>query len=298
MYSLEDYLEVQNYFIDFIRAGDFSDVAIYRFGNIGEPGISDLDLLIVGDQDALVKVKNFYDQLVETSDKVKFIMFHPPVLCPLSLVSDLNKFHTLYNLVPLNGASLIKIKEENIENLEYEWATSLLVLAVEILNADWSVRNKLLLQKNLSVSLKKLCNIDVSDEVRKARSLYLKNELTEDHINDSIHSFTLSLAENLTPPLIYSFMSILMYRFRVNSSVVICKNNSKKQTFISAQKIFVPERLFHFLCHHAFGDFSRRRKYISFNEKLKQEGLPKFTPTPFGLRFYKNRIMMFLYSFL
>ena len=74
--SREVYTEVTNKLIDKLRPNK-SIVSVYTIGHVGNPGISDIDMLIIAKDNCLLS-ENYR---AEMSLQEKYLFLHQPIAC-------------------------------------------------------------------------------------------------------------------------------------------------------------------------------------------------------------------------
>ena len=133
-------------------------VSLYQFGEVSDPTISDLDLLIVVKEsyEGIKILQEKVAHFLKSSPKLEYIFFHMPIIINVEMASNLHLFHTVTNLIYISGKkiefkeNLYKYEESliwnyyfypffwNIKNLE---RTSLRLLCLLSKNMLYSIRN-------------------------------------------------------------------------------------------------------------------------------------------------------------
>ena len=158
--SYEDYEETIERFIDRLRRQVRGELAIYRFGEIRTPGISDIDLLVIVEDQEWKAAIQFVDEIVRSSELSAYLFVHPPLVIGSSLSPLIPYFHTIQNC---------KLVWENYQSRrlsnEYKdqqsrgicllrhalWSSYIRVAALEINDSDVGLRRILLLLNNLQM---------------------------------------------------------------------------------------------------------------------------------------------------
>jgi len=105
--NLEDYIKVLE---EFIGEFKYFEVSLYSFGNIKHPSISDLDLVIVYDdnldKETIAKIVKKAKDFTISSKKKKYIFTHDILIYPKSLFNKIKFLHTFQNMKLLYGNSI------------------------------------------------------------------------------------------------------------------------------------------------------------------------------------------------
>ncbi len=80
--------------------------AVFRFGGLSHPGVSDLDVLVVVSDDADAWTLGGIPAAAQGGALARYLFVHPPVVVPEAEVSRVRWVHTLYGLEQLWGESL------------------------------------------------------------------------------------------------------------------------------------------------------------------------------------------------
>lgn len=97
-----DYERTLARFVDYVA--DLPGVrAVYRFGSLSHPGISDLDVLVVVADDVSPWTLQGILAATRTDPVTRFLFAHPPVVVPEAEVSGVRWVHTLSGLEPVWG---------------------------------------------------------------------------------------------------------------------------------------------------------------------------------------------------
>lgn len=80
--------------------------AVLQFGQISAPGISDLDLLVVVDDDVPTSTLRQIVKATRVDATAAYLFAHPPMVVPRSCVGGVAYIHTLYHLRPLWGQAI------------------------------------------------------------------------------------------------------------------------------------------------------------------------------------------------
>jgi hypothetical protein len=100
----EAYSFAQEEFVN--RVSRFDGVlSIVRFGSVGFPGLSDLDLIVVLDDDADA-VPTSINHISRYSEDTRYVLFHPQFVVPRKLISELRWLVPIFELEPLYGADV------------------------------------------------------------------------------------------------------------------------------------------------------------------------------------------------
>ncbi|MFX0139667.1 MAG: hypothetical protein ACFFDN_38865 [Candidatus Hodarchaeota archaeon] len=138
-YSSNDYNEVKDKIINIFKNIP-SLISIYEIGSISSPGISDLDLVLVFDDNAKdVVYEIYYDKL---DDRDKYILMHSPFVITKSLFENIRYFFVPDNFKLLWGDK-IHIKEIQQQHLLKQLIAAEFVLGTTF-SLIHSLKNKIL----------------------------------------------------------------------------------------------------------------------------------------------------------
>jgi len=153
---LEDYVKASDLLISICEACEISQYNIGFFGEVGFPGVSDIDALIIGSSEKLNKLKSLYDNNIMSSESFRYLFWHPPVFVLESIVAFVNKLHTLEGLkcVKTEVKMFDKLRGNENKLLNIIWFIFLSTVVSNILKASnndkpISLRLVLLVYNNL-----------------------------------------------------------------------------------------------------------------------------------------------------
>lgn len=93
--TLTDYENGISRFVEILLDRYPEKSAIYRFGSINTPGISDVDLLIIIDDEKWAEMELTVQRIIQSDNLFSQLFVHPPVIVGESLISSLPFLHTL-----------------------------------------------------------------------------------------------------------------------------------------------------------------------------------------------------------
>jgi hypothetical protein len=103
--SAADYERTLARFVEYVS--DLPGVqAVYRFGSLSHPGISDLDVLVVVADDVSPWTLQGILAATRTDPITQFLFAHPPLVVPEAEVAEVRWVHTLDGLGPVWGVAL------------------------------------------------------------------------------------------------------------------------------------------------------------------------------------------------
>lgn len=153
----EDYRETLDFFKNKLKKESFVE-GLFQFGNIHAPGISDLDLIIVidNDKDYERKAKKI-TTIIRKVPHYEYLIIHEPIIVPKKNLKFLNLYHSAENIRKIYGD--LDLKQVNqvypFNNTQiltwnsYFYQTYLL----ELKQKSFSLRRILLLINNMRYSL-------------------------------------------------------------------------------------------------------------------------------------------------
>lgn len=110
-YSEEDYLKVENSFLEYFDK--FDPKAIYKFGkNKLVYGISDLDYILVPGSSKTIKPYSLWGSNFDS--KFRYILSHGPLVLSEVSLKKIHQFYLLFNLKQISGAT-IPLKKKKAE---------------------------------------------------------------------------------------------------------------------------------------------------------------------------------------
>jgi hypothetical protein len=110
--TLDDYSRA----IDFYAQGMARQPGICyigQFGSLNTPGVSDIDILVITEDDTYKSACRESLRLMHAAPNGPYLFVHPPSVVPASLVLEFNVIHTLENLTTLWGTPPIKETESD-----------------------------------------------------------------------------------------------------------------------------------------------------------------------------------------
>jgi len=187
--QMDDYNLAKQEFASLCRRVGIGTDEFGYFGNISFPGISDIDALVIGSSSQLKHLQHKFEEKKLSSDIFAAVFWHPPVYLLKEVSQNVHFLHTLEGLDDGLLSRLEKL-ESDYENehqffLNIIWFTFLVRGCINIFSeADISLRNLLLVYKNLEFSERVFCKfLNVSSE-KSVRSDYLReNFLKSDQEN-------------------------------------------------------------------------------------------------------------------
>ena len=189
----DDYTNAKDRFIELCCDAGITKEKIGFFGNVGFPGISDLDAFVCDIPERLIQLERLHKNELEKSPNYKYIYWHTPVLLPDLAIEYTSFLHTLHGLVfQANGLKICKPTVQNSEILNMVWFLSLIRRVISIkkhyLNKKpTSLRLLLLVYKNLEYSHNVFSGKANSDQnIMPADNLREHVKLRYDDLNSSI----------------------------------------------------------------------------------------------------------------
>lgn len=165
-YRNTDYVEAYNK-IETYCSGYGGLVMLGRFGEVGTPSISDLDVLIVLTDTDYINARSEILKFIKFDPDLSYLFVHEPLIIPNSILDQTPYLHSLENLIlSYNPDNLqFSVPSKNyIELLQILWTTFLVPIAISILQNphQFGVRFVFHVIKNLqtsAVNLAKITNI-------------------------------------------------------------------------------------------------------------------------------------------
>lgn len=157
--TFQDYNSAKDLFLELCKNAAVGESNVGFFGNVGFPGISDIDALVIGTPEEIKRLNILFQREITNSETFKYLFWHPPVFV-LNLIKDkIARLHTLEGLTGImpNGSLLHKkeeLKADELDLLNVIWFISLINVISDICrtihnNEPVSLRLYLLVYKNL-----------------------------------------------------------------------------------------------------------------------------------------------------
>lgn len=198
--TIQDYTKAKNLFLNFCKSAKISQNNIGFFGEVGFPGISDIDALVISTPDKIKKLNLLVQQETANSASFNYLFWHPPVFVLDSIQKKANILHTLEGLKSIkSGANLFNHKTLNYEEtdvLNIVWFLSLISVISDMQrtisnNDPISLRLCLLVYKNLIHSFNKF-SLDEEDLPNNLLSSQELRTLVKEKYNSQLNEFLLN----------------------------------------------------------------------------------------------------------
>lgn len=201
-FKIKDYDAAKRSFIELcISCGSYME-NIGFFGNVGFPGISDIDALVLGTPDVIKDVDRCFSEMHAGDSRFCYLFWHPPVYIIDGTQSAISHLHTLENLQPVEEGSdlsgLLKSEEKckgTNEALNIAWFIFLIKIVA-------SQRRKL--QKGQLVSLRLI--LLVYKNIFHSFSTFQAPEEVQDKAAVSPQKLRETVRDNKFDPVIASFV--------------------------------------------------------------------------------------------
>jgi hypothetical protein len=162
--SREEYARVlRRYVADVSQA--FDVMAVFQFGEVTEPGLSDLDLLVVVRDEVFMPTLRSVIAACRVDRVAKYLFAHPPVVVPQMIAGDVAWIHTFHHLhqvwgdpveiprPPLQAQAVLRLAEY----VDFAFAVRTVLRGLS--GADVGLRELLLLLKSCLHSLRLAASI-------------------------------------------------------------------------------------------------------------------------------------------
>jgi len=183
------------------------DVAIYQFGEIKTPGLSDIDLLLVVEDNVWKHSIQKARTIINSSGLLHFLFVHEPVIIGKSLLQSLTILHTFENCKFIQGSfdpinNHVQHRDCNLTSFMRHgvWNSFMRISALGLDNNCIGLRRALILMNNLLKSAKYGNNF-LSDPVLI--------EITSDRIRDEMLSGPIDMCERTAMKFINDIVSAL-----------------------------------------------------------------------------------------
>ncbi|BAU63104.1 hypothetical protein STA3757_04600 [Stanieria sp. NIES-3757] len=233
-------------FIDSFVTENVGNIGFYQFGTIRNPGISDIDLLIIVEDQQWKKSIEISRHIIKSDGLLSFLFIHEPVIICKSLLPYIKFFHTLENCEYIQGTwnpidtqkINLKVDRDMRLILHVVWNSFMRVAALELDSQNIGLRRVLILMHNLLSSAyngNKLLNkpISISLSTKEIRNEILsasveeQQSLTQRYIQEIIYILNkvdFHLDHELLTQQEYLLLSSLLPRFS-GKNIFIANNN-------------------------------------------------------------------------
>lgn len=179
--SIVDYHSAKARLAEICLNAGISEKSINYFGEISDPGISDLDAYVEGTKSELNAVDESFDLECRRSDKFAYIFAHQPVYVLATMRPLLRRLHTL------ESAEESKFELPSSSILYVVWFTFVLTALIGVARSgSATLRQLLLLYKNLERSSLYFTGASVPTLTSKElRTLAARLEISLGEVNDN-----------------------------------------------------------------------------------------------------------------
>lgn len=279
-----------------------SVVGLGLFGEIANPGISDVDALVVTTPGSERLIHDLCAAWIRRNEVASYLFTHPPLIIGVDLLPAASKLHTLYNVRWHYQRMAFQLDRPSLSQeryLEAVWCTFLLnIVARTLLFKDPSLRSILLVLKNLHQSCMNLGSrlgndVDYMELSKSLRHDALVNQAGNEHLMRRIGLEFLKAHEIMSKMLDQIFGQFGDYNQPIvplNRRMLIVPDT---QTYIELHSgraiIRVPSGLAGTLLNldsRGANDKDREEYLQAFRKVLPRfcsSGLPLSFVTPFGL---------------
>ena len=146
-------------FIDRFLEGYVGQVAFYQFGKIRNPGVSDLDLLIIVEDNVWKHSIDKARFIISSEGLFRFLFTHDPVIVGSSFLPFLPFMHTLENCYHIYGdwdpvnSKFSNLLDQNSDLIRHAiWNSFMRIAALELDHKNIGLRRALILMHNLLTS--------------------------------------------------------------------------------------------------------------------------------------------------
>lgn len=151
-----DYTQGITAFLQAFRSLFRGRAAVYQFGEVGTPGVSDLDLLMVVQDDQWHEAEECARKASRCTEQLTYLFLHPPLIVGASLLDSLPYLHTLENLHLISDGwhPLANIESQEIDMASRlmrhaVWNSFIRISALEMDGKPIGMRRMLTLTHNL-----------------------------------------------------------------------------------------------------------------------------------------------------
>jgi hypothetical protein len=228
--NIQLYRNAINELIEYFHSHDCV-LSIGQIGELSEPGISDIDCIIVVRERKLKQIYRSFLSWRRLDENKKYLFFHPPLFITEKMCTHLPYLHTLHSLRWLYKKSGIphNLHIDYKQYLSLIWASYIFSISLNMLysTAPQSLRKVLLVLKNLHISIDALrVRSDKSERcVKKSELIRKKVKLNQGGLSTISNEI-----ENETSESIQQLLEILhQYNLPYNHSGTTITNKRSIQ---------------------------------------------------------------------
>lgn len=315
------YRTVLDEFLEHFRSKPWI-LSIGSMGEMTDAGISDIDCIMVVENDRLYDAYREFGDWRSKSDIRKYLFFHFPVLVTERMCVHLPFLHTLHSLKWLHNTSDIgQLNPGYAYYLDIIWATYILSIALNMWSnpGSQSLRKALLILKNIHISCDKMKQSNEPSGIYLERSRLLREKAVdggtehraidtgvEEELSRSIHELLALLHNEVMPAATFKaesgrhFVSVKknislqrspepsITRLGNGHIVIGLNGNVIDHTLTPWQKEGEGERNFILYKNHL----------LDMYQLCRSENVPLNYVTPFDIPVYRGRFYLSLRNFL
>lgn len=294
-YSAEDCEKIVTRFVEELKS-ESNILNIYSFGEIKDPGISDVDMMLVTKNGCLQEAYAHILSVIKSDADYMYHFFHDPIIIEEQDVDTFTKIHSLNNITSL-FARHAELKVENSEHDELtylNWILFLLIYTYEVKEnlVKFDERQIHHLLKNMAVSLQFTSPLSNElDRVKDIRKLALQDEFGKRELDKELISFyqklstaSLTRFESLVPKAkTNKFLAGRYILFQKSNQIDIIKRGKKTMYCL-------PELLYDYSYDIIMNTNSKNKtktEWQGLSKKYSDLGLPLMTVFPFHKNWFR-----------
>lgn len=268
-------------------------LATYQFGEIKEPGISDLDLLIIVKDGKLKEEYSEIRKAINKKSEFIYLFLHDPIIIEEQNIEEFCKIHTLNNIQLIfsqKDFSRITNEDRNINTklIYVNWLLFLILYTNEVLEGlvGYDERQIHHLLKNMAVSIDYLNpEVGILEKVKELRKLSLSGNIGKRELDKQMKLFYEQLISLNFSSIKGQNISCNKSKFLVGRNTLFVKSDCLKIEKNKGKTIYwLPDALFEYSYDILINSHSQnvvRNVWLKLYLKYQNCNVPLMTVFPF-----------------
>ncbi|MCT4645608.1 MAG: hypothetical protein N4A74_11535 [Carboxylicivirga sp.] len=289
-YSHEDCTNIIDDFIGLIKSEE-DVICVYKFGEIKDPGISDVDLLIVVKDGHLKNLYSIINKLIRSNIHFSYLFLHDPIIVEEGDLAAFKKIHSLENISCIVSKKEIVFEqtEQDIKQAIYlNWILFLLQYTDEVINGivGYDERQIHHLLKNVSVSLNYIDpDSKVKDKIVQIRRKSINGQIGKKELDNELKVLYKKLINANFDVFNNNIHKCVRKKFLAGKNVIFIKSDSVKFVTKNNKVIYyLPSPLFDYSYDLIINTKSNnviKDSWLKLEMKYRNNDVPLMTVFPF-----------------
>lgn len=284
--NLDDYVAAKERFLELCTKNSITKERIGFFGEIGFPGISDIDAVVISDRSTLRNLRRSHESERANDISYKYMFWHKPVYLLESAVTIAKHLHTFQgvNFLEENKFQITHNESDGNNLLNIIWFIFLLQVLADFYRENSngnsaSLRKFLLIYKNLEYSNKVFYQQEFTQKSYTGSNDLRKNiakdelELDQKYLFDNLNQLVTEVCANFDVFIANAGISTIDTEYKsirtINSSIEKSKFTALNKD--NPSKIELNENAFSLVVSYfvGFSESENIQKYIDYSNKCK-----------------------------